>query len=580
MRRIITKILPPIIKDIARVTLNWFKRRKLKYDARRWDDKTVTKSTGIEFIKLFEIQDVDNKKFFAIRHEEEIKDTILIPPKKNLKFKLRISQNPSDIIFSYTNLETEAFSGKYEVFQNNNPIASLEYPRVKLWNRQWLKYNGNSNFEIKNNTDRNMYFAQPVLLFNCDSTSKSLQNIFIVVLDQVDEKTFDELYENNSIPNIKKFFSKNSLHFKNCLCPGEWTVPCFNSIFTGQTPSVHGFYDLKHSASLKKIIPENNLIKYLKQNNFHSFGIVKSKGHNQNYEVHGYFDRYLFFDDIPGKTDDDDDTFISKTIDNLESHKKNKNFVFLHFMKTHSPYYMPSYYEEKLLDKNRTLDPSKEFSQSEIGFGDTKIEVHLDETKFNQDIKKRQMVRLRRTDMLLGQLFDYIDKNHDKNSITILTADHGLPHGVKQDKILNDSWINIPFRINFSDLNKFEFTQCENFISTTDTFNLIKHFIKNDQDLDNLIFPFNNNFKPEQGVAITESIFNEKYKVAVGNNFEIFRLSCYFDPIRKNVHLSKLFKKNLYKDNIEINLSDKRYAFFLEIIKNNLKKSKILNLII
>ena len=80
-------------------------------------------------------------------------------------------------------------------------------------------------------------------------------------------------------------------------------------------------------------------------------------------------------------------------------------------MKTHSPYYLPSYYEERYLSNNRISDPDEEFNKSQIGTGDTKIEVHLDEKRFNNEIRLRQKIRLKRIDMILGQLFDYINKN-------------------------------------------------------------------------------------------------------------------------------------------------------------------------
>ena len=577
MRKITAKLLPPILKDIITKIHQWNKRRRLKYDPRRWDEDVVKSSSGKEFVKIINFENIENPNFFSVRFEEEIKDFFIIPPNKKIKFNLKNEKELSKIVFSFAHNDLKTLKGNYQLIQENKVIANLQNPRSKSWNRIWINFNGSKNFEIKNNTNKNMFFAQPTYLYEDKNDDEKIKNIFLIVLDQVDQKTFNELYEDNELPNVKKFFEKNSLHYSNCISPGEWTVPSFNSIFTGQSPSEHGFYDLKYSSSIKNIIPENNLFSLLRKNNFHSFGIIKSKGHNQNYQVHGYFDRYLFYEDIPNKTDNDDDKFISRTIDNLEVHKNNKNFTFIHFMKTHSPYYLPSYYEERYLSNNRISDPDEEFNKSQIGTGDTKIEVHLDEKRFNNEIRLRQKIRLKRIDMILGQLFDYISKNFNKKCLTILTADHGLPHGIKQSKILNDNWINIPFKVNLSDIENYEFREYKNFVSTADIFNLTKYLVNNENNKD-LIYPFNDSITEKDNFAISESIFNKIYKVAVGNNCEIFRFACYFDPIKKTVFTSKVIKKNLYKNGKEISLGEDRLHYFLDLIKNNLKKSKYLNI--
>ena len=112
--------------------------------------------------------------------------------------------------------------------------------------------------------------------------------------------------------------------------------------------------------------------------------------------------------------------------------------------------------------------------------------------------------------------------------------------------LLNDNWINIPFKINLSNIEDYEFREYKNFVSTTDIFNLTKYLVTNENNKD-LIYPFNDSISEADNFAISESIFNQIYKVAVGNNSEIFRFACYFDPIKKTVFISKVIKKNLYK---------------------------------
>ena len=78
-----------------------------------------------------------------------------------------------------------------------------------------------------------------------------------------------------------------------------------------------------------------------------------------------------------------------------KANKETKIFSFVHFMKTHSPYYQTSFMEQKKLKNFRIGDPLEEFQNAQIGTGDTKIEPYLDEDLF-QNIRLRQTARLER----------------------------------------------------------------------------------------------------------------------------------------------------------------------------------------
>ena len=217
MRKIIAKLLPPLIKDIIKQIEFDLKKRRSKYDPRRWDEDIVKKSSGKEFAKIINFENIENLNFFSVRFEEEIKDFFIVPPNKKIKFNLKNAKEISTVVFSFAHNDAKTLKGNYELVQENKIIANLHNPRSKSWNRIWINFNGSKNFEIKNNTNENMFFAQPTYLYEDKNDNEKIKNIFLIVLDQVDQKTFNELYEDNELPNVKKFFEKNSLHYSNCI---------------------------------------------------------------------------------------------------------------------------------------------------------------------------------------------------------------------------------------------------------------------------------------------------------------------------------------------------------------------------
>ena len=69
-------------------------------------------------------------------------------------------------------------------------------------------------------------------------------------MDQVDQETFFKLDKNKDLKAIN-YYLKNSLNFKNIQCPGDWTLPCFNSIFLGNRLLIMVFLISKHQKILK-----------------------------------------------------------------------------------------------------------------------------------------------------------------------------------------------------------------------------------------------------------------------------------------------------------------------------------------
>ena len=567
----LTKLfLPPIIFNALRNYFIYRVRKKKNYDPRRWwESEKIVKCQSNHFKDFF--HDFFGK-IFTINLQNEIKDCVIIKPfqKKFFAFKKNFD-DANKIIIEFGNIEKKIV-GNYSVYSNNNKISEIVSPSGNEWNRLWIdrKYIL-SKFEIINNSNQDMYFALPHFIYSKNDFEK-IDNIILLVMDQVDQKFFQSLEEKGCLKNIVKFFKK-SINYSNCFAAGDWTVPCFTSLFTGEQSSCHGFNDLKYSHNLEDTTSVNNIFTLASENKFDTFCISKSKGHNPLFGFQKFVNRYLFFDDISGKTDDDDDLFLGKLIDHLEANKDSKIFSFVHFMKTHSPYYQTSFMEQRKLKNFRIGDPLEEFQNAQIGTGDTKIEPYLDQKLF-QNIRARQAARLERFDLMLDQLFSYLERNDlIKKSVVILTADHGIPHGLKNKPILNNDWVNVPLKIYHPSFGPSEVNTP---VSSTNIYPLLKAIMQDNYEALNIIHPFNNN--SEIKFSISESLFNNKYKALIKDSKHEFRITVGYDPIKKNIFLNNILYSEISDGNNII--KDKYiYNYFFKIFLDNIKKNKSIKFI-
>lgn len=567
MKDLIKLFLPPIIFNALRKYLIYRLRKKKNYDPRRWwEGGKIVKCHSNQFKDFF--HDFFGK-IFTINLQNEIKDCVIIKPFQKKIFILKKNfDDAHKVLIEFGNVEKKIV-GNYSVYSNNNKLSDIVSPTGNEWNRLWIdrKYIL-SKFEIINNSNQDMYFALPRFIYSKNDFDK-IDNIILLVMDQVDHDFFQSLQEKGTLKNIKNFFSKG-INYKNCFTSADWTVPSFTSLFTGKNPSYHGFTDLKYSNYLEDTTSDDNIFTLASENKFDTFCISKSKGHNPLFGFQKFVNRYLFFDDISGQTDDDDDLFLGKLIDHLEANKDSKIFSFIHFMKTHSPYYQTSFMEQRKLKNFRIGNPLEEFQNAQIGMGDTKIEPYLDRELF-QNIRTRQAARLKRLDIILDQLFSYLERNDlIKKSVVILTADHGIPHGLKNKSILNNDWIHVPLKI-YHPL--FEPSEVITPVSNSNIYSLIKGIMEDNYKVSNIMSPFNNN--SEIKFSISESIFNNKYKALIKDSRYEFRIVISYDPINKYIFLDNILHTEI-SDGKNIINDEKIYNYFFEILLDNIKKSKII----
>jgi membrane-anchored protein YejM (alkaline phosphatase superfamily) len=567
MTNLFRLFFPPIIFNFFRRYLIYRHRKKLNYDPRRWwESDKILKCHSNQFKDFF-----NNfiGEIFTISLQNEVKDCVIIKPFQKKIFVLKKKTDDAcQILLEFGNVEKK-IAGNYHVYSNNNKISDIASPAGNQWNCIWIDRKIiSSKFEIINNSNKDMYFALPRTIY-FKNISEKIDNIIFLVMDQVDQKFFDSLEKKNCLKNITRFF-KEGISYTNCFAAGDWTVPCFTSLFTGQQPSYHAFNDLKYSHDLENTMSVDNIFTLASENKFDTFCISKSKGHNPLFGLQKFVNRYFFFDDIQGKTDDDDDTFLGKLIDHMEANKDSKIFAFIHFMKTHAPYYQTSFMEQNRLKNFRIGSPLEEFQNAQIGTGETKIEHYLDKKLF-ENVRARQAARLERFDIMLDQLFSYLEKNNlMKKTVIILTADHGIPHGLKNKPILNNEWVNVPLKIYHP---SFSSSEINSPVSSINIYPLVKAIMKDNYNASNVINPFNKDSNIK--FSISESLFNNKYKALIKDSGYEFRITIGYDPIKKYIFLDNILHVEITDGKNVIN-DKKIYNYFFKILLDNIKKSKII----
>ena len=160
-----------------------------------------------------------------------------------------------------------------------------------------------------------------------------------------------------------------------------------------------------------------------------------------------------------------------------------------------------------------------------------------------------------------------------KETVVILTSDHGIPHGLKNKPILNNEWVNIPLKIYHPLFNPSEVNSPA---STANIYDLIKAIIEDNYKDIGVIRPFNLNSKID--FSISESFFNKKYKALIKDSRYEFRIVTTFDPIKKFIFLNNIIYSEITENNNIINDKDV-YNYFFRILVDNINKSKIIKII-
>ena len=419
------------------------------------------------------------------------------------------------------------------------------------------------SISVSNNSSEAIYLTHPVQEEN--AKPGEIRNIIVIVLDSITHNllgAYQKSRELSLTPNIDRFFS-SSIVYEKCFSVSEWTMPSLYSIFSGQYPITHGYTDLRNSAPFDWSEKRGYLAELLRNSGYSTLACSTAKVFTPAFGVHAGFNRF-FYDAYPdsGRTSR---LITGRAIDHLEANSNGKNFLFLHFIDTHEPWAFPSYSENCKSATSRTIDPFLEYSELQAGWGDTKAEpLYTNESK--KILSKRSEIRIREVDLHLQSLFDYLlTSGQDKDTVTILTSDHGYAYPGGGQPLLVDSRVHVPLLIKHPEIQGQTVSLPVNQgIDLGPTIAAIGGVTLR-TSVGKPIFPFSQN--NNRNIIISESVFLDKYKVAVRSSEYTVHIHYKFDIKEKLIRLGFVLQATVFNVLTDDEVPSLSNEYFIQIQK-------------
>ncbi len=281
--------------------------------------------------------------------------------------------------------------------------------------------------------------------------SKTSPNVILISVDTLSAEHLGIYgYDRNTTPNIDAL-AKQGVLFENAFTPVPCTAPSYASLMTGLYPTTHGSFTSPLSTKF------TTLASSFKNVGYNTAGIVSTGMLNNDI---GDLGRGFNYYDGVDQTDDrtnpnntyglDGDIYAfqrgSRTTEEasswLNKNSQNKFFLFVQYVDPHSPYGEAAPFKDEYVtgDKNNPLSDG-DLQASTIRSGKASpADTDYLRAKYDENVNY--------ADYYIGKLLDQVKaQGLDKNTIIILTADHG--ESFSNDTLghcnqLFDSTIKIP----------------------------------------------------------------------------------------------------------------------------------------
>ena len=389
----------------------------------------------------------------------------------------------------------------------------------------------------------------------------------ILSIDSMGKSLVDKIGFKNLLPNSYDYF-KESRFFTNAWCQGEWTLPVFANIFTGQYLTNHELWEpytyfKEDSIALPKIdlLPE-----VLHNNNFITSCFSSTQRFGPHYGYGRGVDRFYY------KRDAQHHEMIYEILEHIRSFPNANHFITVHFMDAHH-----------LLKDIMSIG-----SQAHTSVADLDRSTHLMNKKVKSVLQKcdlpmmnQRLSIIKEIDFHLQPLYTLLNQKFSKDeSITILTSDHGINTN-DQSAHLSKERNNISLIVKSSKLPQ---GHDDSFVESID---LLPSLLKL-CDFDDLNFNKRNG-KPweilggkKKDYIISEIMFpNQDYELIIRDNKYIFHLISPFE--KKKINWEKRNTTLYYTLDIENNIVKDikmneiiKHNDYEQIAYNHLKKSRYL----
>lgn len=397
---------------------------------------------------LFPIEDADKLQKYKITLQDDTRNAIISPGDSSF-FSKPIKVSGGDRLTFSIGLAEKVFSGdcRFEIYASSDrgheeKIFSHHIsPAAKTVDRAWKQfqvdltpYNNKGlvlcfKTHLEGKRQRiEAYWEFPRIMHNkvmtpsLSSRKPEIENIIILVMDGVRSDLFQRLASiPEGIPNIDRFFSKNSMHFSQAITQNDWTVPAIVSMLSGRYAVSHQHF-VSRPLSYHRPISSNLkwLPEILKEQGYLTYGFSDYCEINPAYGFARGFDSFYNGENL--EEIDHGEEVSLHGLRFLRENEGQKKFLFLHYFSTHRPFKTRHPFR---ISKNPNF--SNWFNAETIdSFKDTPY--HKLNAEDKQAIIDSYSNSIAQTDRELSIIFDYlVARGEIDRSLVILTTDHGYP---------------------------------------------------------------------------------------------------------------------------------------------------------
>jgi hypothetical protein len=547
--------LPPKFKE----GLYWLKRRWEKKYLKQW--KITPINTGLHFLKNF--KNCEAQKFW-LELKGEVRAGIIIDG----KIDFSISGEHANCKYLQIGVGTRksATVNSIKIFLDNVLCGHIEDLSDSVWHDLRLKINdeiNNLNVRIEQSGIKKLYVSHPVFINKREPDGHTKpgkpKNIICLVADAINFKYLKHSGEEIA-PNICKFF-ENGMFCNQAFTQADWTLPAFSSMLTSLHVSRHGVcHPGPNDFSLSnELITLPELM--LKQ----GYRTFAHSGHSRFSPAYGHakgFERFIF------KPFSDENSFIAiqDVIFQLDAHKDESNFIFMHVFDVHPPYKPSSYLKENLMKPFR----DDRLYQKAKG---KKYDSHQD------NMEDEFKAKLKEFDVSIANLFSYLEKNNMvDDTLLIFTTDHGLSYRGREKPRLFNERIHAPLLVRGPNIAKGE----ENSLigNSVDLMPSILHCANIDipDHIDGRVWPFLGGEVRDK--VFSESLYLDKYSVLIKDNKNCYHLNYPYDADSRSIDFKKrrpivsYKRENLFDVEENVNLDEKATQKIYDEVENMYSSAK------
>ena len=416
------KIFNTIIKELRVNIKKLFNKRSFKNV-----DFPLDKYGKVVFYK-YPFLKIDKKEYYAqIHYCNKVTDYIV--DKRGYEFfeaeilvgeytkrkKLYI-KDESLLPISIPNRQTDEGLGSIDIIMNGKKI---NLKKLKFNSFHYLPIKNRTEIEIQN--DENIIIANPISTIQKNKNKKKL--VMSIFIDGLSSVVFEKFDFKTLMPNTSQFFKKGTI-FKNGFSNAEWTNPSLPTLFSGLYVKNHKLYhpnDDEEIGKNYKIISE-----IFQENGYLTTQICSNHRKSPLYKYVKGFDRTIY------KRNFNCDLIVSRAIEHLETFKNRDNYMWLSFFELHHflngiPGLLTQFLNEIEFHNYDKGDKKSVFES----YDEKRVKWYINE--------------LKRLDLYLGILFDYIQKNYQDNEIIVsIVSDHGQAYLGTQKELLSRQKLQVP----------------------------------------------------------------------------------------------------------------------------------------